>query len=67
MSGSEDLPAIDTIVELENGREGVVYRHEYDLEGLDADEVHVMLLTADGGYDEVLTCCVEELEVVSDS
>lgn len=65
MSGTVDLPEIGTEVVLESGRRGVVYRHEYELEGLEENEVHIMLLTEDGGYDEVLTCLVEELEVVS--
>lgn len=66
VDGNIDLPEVGTEVILESGHRGVVYRHEYDIEGLAEDELHVMRLTEDGGYDEVLTCTVDELEVVSE-
>lgn len=67
MTGDEvDLPDIGVEVILESGRRGVVYRHEYNIEGLAEDELHVMLLGEGGGYDEVLTCNVDELEILED-
>lgn len=61
-----DLPEIDTDVVLEDGTTGVVYRHEYELEGLTEDQIHVMTLTEDGEYDEVLTCHVEDVTVLEE-
>jgi hypothetical protein len=66
MSSEVELPDIGTEVLLESGRRGIVYRHEYDLEGLADDEVHIMTLTEDDEFDEVLTCLVDELSYIDE-